>query len=316
MFKKKANIPLMVILTLVLFVANTSGVTFVWEDGDFPDQNWDIISWYPPLDSGDSDATLAFTIAHGGNPDGLRAMGETIGAGPDDGAMIVQLNNQWTWDPAVGGPVVEINGGFDHQWAVGGPARIGLAVQQDGDIYLHVLHPQAADTAWTTFYSSMLTAGDFAPIDPADTGQPDFSATGSLMTFGFATGQFAVFAGGYNSFYQYVDNVLFVVTAGPVSAVGPELLAVLQAPVIHPNPFNPRTEITFEMPAAGFASLRIFDLSGRLVRMLEARRFAKGSQSVTWTGDNDAGHGAASGVYLAVLETAGVRVSQRLTLAR
>jgi hypothetical protein len=85
---------------------------------------------------------------------------------------------------------------------------------------------------------------------------------------------------------------------------------------IWPNPFNPQTEITFEMPAAGFASLRIFDLSGRLVRTLESGQFGQGVHTSFWQGKNDAGRGTASGVYLAVLQTSNGLASRRLTLAR
>lgn len=306
-----------VLLAAFLFAPVAFAGTTVWLDGDFPDADWDIISWHPPLDIGDSDATLAFTIGHGGNPDALRAMGETIGDGPDDGAVIVQINNQWTWDPAAQGAVTAIHGGFEFQWTIGGPARIGLAIEQDGNIYLHVLATQAADTTWTPYGASSLTAVDFPPIDPDATGQPDFSTTGSEMRFGYAVGQLAGFADGSTSFYQYVDNVSLTLTADPVSAVrGEDFQTRLVPPVVYPNPFNPRTEITFEMPAAGFASLRIFDLSGRLVRTLASRNFGQGDQSVIWQGKSDAGTIVSSGVYLAVLETGGAMASQRLTLTR
>ena len=34
------------------------------------------------------------------------------------------------------------------------------------------------------------------------------------------------------------------------------------------NPFNPRTEISFTLPAAADVQVRLFDLRGRLVRWL------------------------------------------------
>lgn len=307
---------IMVLLAATLCAMGASAATWVWEDGEFPEADWDIVSWYPPLDLGDSDATLAFTIAHGGNPGTLRAMGVTLGDGPDDGAMIVQLNNNWTLDPSLAGPITGMAGGLDYLKSSGGPSRIGLAVQQDGEIFVHVLNPQAADTTWTTYYDSILTAADFAPIDPNEVGQPDFSQSGSPMTFGFTTGQIKPFDGGLTSFYQLVDNVLLVMTTGPLSAVGQDVVSVLRAPVVSPNPFNPRTVISFEMPADGFASVRVFDLSGRLVRDLAARRFSSGPHSLTWQGDDNGGSIQASGVYLVVLETGAGRVSQRMTLAR
>ena len=125
----------MIIFAVLLCAVSASAATWVWADGDFPEDDWDTVSWYPPLDSGDSDATLAFTVGHGGNPDASRASGVALGEGPDDGAMIVQLNNQWTLDPAVNGPITGIDGGLDFQISSGGPSRICLAVQQDGEIF-------------------------------------------------------------------------------------------------------------------------------------------------------------------------------------
>lgn len=313
----KNSVPLLMgFLVVILFAQGAAAATWVWEDGDFAEEDWDLVSWYPPLDGGGSDATIAFTIGHGGNPGALRTAGVTLGGGPDDGGMIGQYHALWTWDPATGGPVTEIEGGLDFLSPQATPTRIGLAVQQDGNLFIHVLEPLAADVDWATYTASGLTEADFSPFDPNAGGQPDFSVTGSELRFGFATGQLAAFAGGETGFSHHVDNVTLVMTTGPVSAVGPGARTVLEPPIIQPNPFNPRTEISFEMPAAGFASLRIFDLSGRLVRILEARRFERGPQAVTWRGDDDTGRAAASGVYLAVLETATGRVSQRLTLAR
>ena len=113
-----------------------------------------------------------------------------------------------------------------------------------------------------------------------------------------------------------MDNVQLVMTTGPVSAVGGQTTRVLRAPVVFPNPFNPRTEIQFEMPEEGWASVRIFDLSGRLVRELASRRFALGPQAVVWQGDDRRGQAQASGVYMVVLETEDGMVSRRITLAR
>jgi hypothetical protein len=65
-----------------------------------------------------------------------------------------------------------------------------------------------------------------------------------------------------------------------------------------PNPFNPHTTIAFELPRQLDVSLRIFDLSGRLVRSLiggETR--GQGRHEVVWNGRDDAGRQVASGTY-------------------
>jgi len=73
----------------------------------------------------------------------------------------------------------------------------------------------------------------------------------------------------------------------------------LSAP--HPNPFNPTTTIAFELPAAGEATLTVYDVKGRLVRHLRAGPHAAGRYSASWDGRDDAGRRVAGEVFLAVL---------------
>ncbi|MFN2370222.1 MAG: S8 family serine peptidase, partial [Candidatus Krumholzibacteriia bacterium] len=83
-----------------------------------------------------------------------------------------------------------------------------------------------------------------------------------------------------------------------------------------PNPFNPATEIRFELPAEARVSLRVYDVAGRLVRTLAAGRLPAGSHAVRWDGRDDRGRGAASGTYVARLVVDGVPVARSMTLLR
>ena len=65
-----------------------------------------------------------------------------------------------------------------------------------------------------------------------------------------------------------------------------------------PNPFNPTTTIRFDIGAATHVSLRIYDVSGRVVRTLVERDMPQAQHSVVWDGMNDAGDQVSSGVYL------------------
>ena len=65
-----------------------------------------------------------------------------------------------------------------------------------------------------------------------------------------------------------------------------------------PNPFNPRTEIAFELPFEGPTALVVYDLRGRAVRTLVDGAWGEGEHTVVWDGRDDAGRDLASGVYL------------------
>jgi hypothetical protein len=82
-----------------------------------------------------------------------------------------------------------------------------------------------------------------------------------------------------------------------------------------PNPFNPATELRFELSAPTSCRVRIHDLRGRLVwdsGPIEARA---GLNAVTWRGDDRAGSAAPAGVYVYGIAAEGqVLASGKLTL--
>jgi hypothetical protein len=66
-----------------------------------------------------------------------------------------------------------------------------------------------------------------------------------------------------------------------------------------PNPFNPVTTIGYAIPAdAGEIELAVYDVTGRLVRVLVAGEARPGRREVAWDGRDTAGERVASGVYL------------------
>ncbi len=81
-----------------------------------------------------------------------------------------------------------------------------------------------------------------------------------------------------------------------------------------PNPFNPTTTIRFCIGVGGRTDVRIYDVSGRVVRTLVDGQLPAGEHEVVWNGRTNAGGGAASGVYFVRLELrgdSGTFVSQR-----
>jgi hypothetical protein len=83
-----------------------------------------------------------------------------------------------------------------------------------------------------------------------------------------------------------------------------------------PNPFNPRTTIRFDLPVAGQAQLSIYDLAGRLVRVLVEGEIPAGSHEAVWDGRDQSGRSAPSGTYLARLVAGGKVEGVRLSLVR
>ncbi len=74
-----------------------------------------------------------------------------------------------------------------------------------------------------------------------------------------------------------------------------------------PNPFNPVTEIRFDLAARGAVALRVFDVGGRQVRALVDETRPAGRYRVSWNGLDDAGARVASGIYILPARDAGVQ---------
>ncbi|MDH4156077.1 MAG: T9SS type A sorting domain-containing protein [candidate division Zixibacteria bacterium] len=70
-----------------------------------------------------------------------------------------------------------------------------------------------------------------------------------------------------------------------------------------PNPFNPSTRITFDIPHKTSLTLTVFNVLGRRVLTLADGVFEAGSHAATWNGTDAGGSAVASGVYFYRLET-------------
>lgn len=99
-------------------------------------------------------------------------------------------------------------------------------------------------------------------------------------------------------------------TAGP----GPAPATRLQAGA--PNPFNAATTFRFELAAPGRATLRVYSPAGRLVATLVDADLPAGSHAAAWTGRDDRGREAASGVYFCRLEADGQRLARRVVFVK
>jgi len=67
---------------------------------------------------------------------------------------------------------------------------------------------------------------------------------------------------------------------------------------VYPNPFNGSLRVDFALGSAGFTTLKVYDLSGRLVETLVSGRRGSGIHTVAWDAPN-----LASGMYLVRLSS-------------
>lgn len=84
----------------------------------------------------------------------------------------------------------------------------------------------------------------------------------------------------------------------------------------YPNPFNPTTTIRYEIAARSHVELRVYDVSGSLVRTLVDEQMPAGAHMVQWNGRTDAGDPASSGVYFYRLTAPGFSDVRKMTLLK
>ena len=137
-------------------------------------------------------------------------------------------------------------------------------------------------------------------IDSPDTA-PWRYANDSVFTYAEGAGPARIVGGGRD--YQLTELQGIAITAAPDVAA-----AAMSAA---PNPFNPATVLSFDMPRDGRARVDVFDLAGRRLATLHDGHLPAGPQRLDWRPAD-----LPSGVYLARLQTIEGSATTRLTLAK
>ena len=112
--------------------------------------------------------------------------------------------------------------------------------------------------------------------------------------------------------WAYMDpsNVLAV----PIAGNGlPREFAVLDN---YPNPFNPTTQIQYDMPEQATISLKVYNILGQEVMSLANGVQPAGHHTATWDGRNNFGSQVSTGVYFYRFEATGVSGQTFATLKK
>jgi hypothetical protein len=128
------------------------------------------------------------------------------------------------------------------------------------------------------------------------------------------------------------NNVVFL--RSPASATGPadssvaeprealdaEMIAALPTRTTlyknAPNPLNPATTIRFDLAHDAHVELRIYNVSGRLVRTLVNGPLERKRHQVVWDGMDNAGVPVSSGIYFYRLETTDFKDTRKMVVLR
>ncbi len=137
-----------------------------------------------------------------------------------------------------------------------------------------------------------------------------FAGSGELVRVTFSepvTVSPAVVARGLQN--EDLSAIVSGITAAPIPGA-----ASLEPNV--PNPFNPRTTIAFNVPAAEHVQLVVYGIDGTRLRTLVDEPRPAGRYTVVWDGCDDGGRPAASGTYLSVVQVGDFRQVRKMALMR
>lgn len=79
----------------------------------------------------------------------------------------------------------------------------------------------------------------------------------------------------------------------------------------YPNPFNPSTKINFEIPKSGLVTLKVYDITGKLVDVLLNENKNAGNYTLDFNGSN-----VSSGIYFYTLSTQDFTETKRMILLK
>ncbi len=128
---------------------------------------------------------------------------------------------------------------------------------------------------------------------------------------------------GWNVYYKvttldHAGNESDPASAGTTTDVaGPGVPTRYQLHANAPNPFNPSTQIRYDVPVSGeVVSIRVFDVAGRLVRTLVEGPQSAGTRSVGWNGRDERGRAVASGVYFYRMQAGSFVQTRKMALLK
>ena len=84
----------------------------------------------------------------------------------------------------------------------------------------------------------------------------------------------------------------------------------------YPNPFNPTTNISYDLPKPSDVKLTIYNSLGQVVKVLVENKQAAGSHSVIWDAMNTAGRSVSTGLYFYKIEAGDFNDVQKMMLMK
>jgi len=188
----------------------------VFSDSIYADADWTIVNQFGLVSAGQQ--------LMGGNPGTYRQVALSVG---QNVPFVGQLNRNFVYNPSVSGEINGITYKIDLETTNAEGATYFALLSQNGNLYIETMHTgNASPNTWLT-ENIALDLADFALvrtntqgnaliIDPDS--RPDFSASGSPITFGY---EVTAGGGGFFTSITGIDNDPIILTVTPSAVPEP-----------------------------------------------------------------------------------------------
>ena len=160
-----------------------------------------------------------------------------------------------------------------------------------------------SETSWTQ--QTKLTASDGA----------DFDYFGCPVSI---SGNYALISANYND-YNGIDSGSAYIYYNDGVFVEEEHVNIPDNTILlgnYPNPFNPETTISYQLPENSGVELAIYNLQGQKVKTLINEVIPAGEHSVVWNGRDSNGKRVSSGIYFYKLEAGNHEETKKMILMK
>jgi hypothetical protein len=103
------------------------------------------------------------------------------------------------------------------------------------------------------------------------------------------------------------------IAAGSEGVTLPSEFSLAQS---YPNPFNPETNIRFQLPEASSVTITVYNTIGQAIRTLVESQYEAGFHSVRWNGKDQNGSDVSSGIYIYKIQAGNFTDMKKMTLVR
>ena len=97
------------------------------------------------------------------------------------------------------------------------------------------------------------------------------------------------------------------------TSTGPQKFQLFPA---YPNPFNPVTNLRYDLSEAALVKITIYDAAGRTIKELKNNYETAGTKIIQWNADNETGSPVSTGLYLVTLQVGCNIQSQKMMVIK